>query len=118
MVAGTSVLVMMAVAVRRSHQATMALTIAGLVVAFVRVWIGPDTSRQVTELLIIDKYSLLYFGLLIAADIVIVVLLYDYLRKRDVHREELYILLLIATVGAMVLASSSSLSRSSLDWKR
>jgi NADH-quinone oxidoreductase subunit N len=57
--------------------------------------------------LIVDKYSLFYFGLIIAADIVIVILLYDYLRKRDVYREELYILLLIATVGAMVLASSS-----------
>jgi NADH-quinone oxidoreductase subunit N len=107
-VAGTSVLVMMVVAVRRSHRATMTLTLVGLAAAFASLWIAtPVTPRHVTELLIIDKYSLFYFGLLIAADIVIVVLLYDYLRKRDVHREELYILLLIATIGAMVLASSS-----------
>lgn len=107
-VAGTSVLAMMVIAIRRSHRTTMALTIAGLVAAFANLWIAaPVTSRQVTPLLIVDKYSLFYFGLLIAADIMIVALLYDYLRKRDVHREELYILILIATLGAMVLASSS-----------
>jgi NADH-quinone oxidoreductase subunit N len=50
---------------------------------------------------------LFYFGLLIAADIGIALLIYDYLGKRDVHHEELYILLLLATVGAMVLVASS-----------
>jgi len=61
----------------------------------------------VTALLIIDDYSLFYFRLLIAAVFAVAILTYDYLRKRDLHREELYILLLIATVGAMVLVASS-----------
>lgn len=107
-VAGTSVLVMLAIAVRRSHIATLLLTLAGLAAGFGSIWIAaPVAPRQVTDLIVIDNYSLFMFGLLIAATAAVAVLSYDYLRKHDLHREELYILLLLATVGAMVLASSS-----------
>lgn len=107
-VAGTSILVMLGTAVRRSHGFTLGLTLAGLVAAFGCIWLAaPLTVRQVTTLLIIDDYSLFYFGLLIAADFVVSILIFDYLRKRDLDREELYILLLIATLGAMVLVASS-----------
>jgi NADH-quinone oxidoreductase subunit N len=107
-VAGVPILLMIATAIRRNHPFTLALTLAGLAAAFCSIWMaGQVTPRQVTTLLVIDHYSLFYFGLLIAADIAIVILLYDYLRKRDVHGEELYILVLIATAGAMVLVASS-----------
>lgn len=107
-VAGTSVLVMLGTAVRRSHGFTLGLTLAGLVAAFGCIRLAaPLTVRQVTTLLVIDDYSLFYFGLLIVADFVVTILIFDYLRKRDLDREELYILLLIATLGAMVLVASS-----------
>ncbi len=107
-VAGTSVLAMLATAMRRSHVFTLCMTLAGLAAAFGCAWpAGARAPRQVTALLIIDDYSLFYFRLLIAAVFAIAILTYDYLRKRDLHREELYILLLIATVGAMVLVASS-----------
>jgi len=107
-VAGSSVLVMAATAVRRSHVFTLAMTLAGLVAAFGCIWIAaPVSPRQVTPLLVIDHYSLFYFGLLIAADLALAILTYDYLRKHDLHREELYILLLIATSGGMTLVASS-----------
>jgi NADH-quinone oxidoreductase subunit N len=106
--AGTSVLVMLATAVRRSHGFTLGLTLAGFAAAFVSIWAAASVSpRQVTPLLVIDRYSLFYLGLLTAANFSIAILIYDYLRKRDVHREELYILLLIASVGTMVLVASS-----------
>jgi NADH-quinone oxidoreductase subunit N len=107
-VAGTPVLVMLVTAVRRSHGFTLGLTLVGLAAAFGCLWLAaPLTSRQVTPLLEIDHYSLFYFGLLIAADFAVSILVFDYLRKRDQHREELYVLLLIATLGAMVLVASS-----------
>jgi NADH-quinone oxidoreductase subunit N len=107
-VAGVSVLVMLATAVRRSHAFTLGLTLAGLAAAFRCTWLASSVEpRPVTALLIIDNYSLFYFRLLIAAVFAVAILTYDYLSKRDLHREELYILLLVATVGAMVLVSSS-----------
>lgn len=107
--AGTSVLMMLAIAVRRSHAFTLGLTLTGLAAVFGCLWVAaPVAPRQVTSLLMIDKYSLFYFGLLIAADFVVAILAYDYLEKHDdVNPEELYILLLIATLGGAVLVSSS-----------
>jgi NADH-quinone oxidoreductase subunit N len=106
--AGTSVLAMVGIAVHRSHGFTLGLTLAGLSAAFGCIWIAaPLAPRQVTPLLVIDHYSLFYFGLLIAADLAVALLAYDYLAKVDINREELYILLLIATLGAAVLVASS-----------
>ncbi len=106
--AGTAVLVMLAIAVRRSHGFALGLTLTGLAAGFGCLWIAaPLTPRQVTSLLVIDHYSLFYFGLLIAADLAIAILAHDYLRKHDIHREELYLLLLIASVGGAVLVASS-----------
>ena len=106
--AGTSVLVMVGIAVRRSHRFTLGLTLAGLAAAFGSLWIAaPLAPRQVTPLLVIDHYALFYFGLLIAAGFAVALLAYDYLAKVDINREELYVLLLIATLGAAVLVASS-----------
>ncbi len=106
--AGTSVLAMVGIAVHRSHGFTLGLTLAGLAAAFGSLWIAaPLAPRQVTSLLVIDHYSLFYFGLLIAADLAIAVLAYDYLAKVNINREELYILLLIATTGGAILVASS-----------
>lgn len=108
LLAGTPVLAMLGVAIRRNHGFTLGLTLVGLAVAFASLWIAaPLAPRQVTSLLIIDRYSLFYSGLLIAAAFAVAILAYDYLAKHDTHREELYILLLIATLGGAVLAASS-----------
>jgi NADH-quinone oxidoreductase subunit N len=106
--AGTSVLVMVGIAVRRSHRSTLGLTLAGLAAAFGSLWIAaPLAPRQVTPLLVIDHYALFYFGLLIAGGFAVALLAYDYLAKVDINREELYLLLLIATTGGAILVASS-----------
>jgi NADH-quinone oxidoreductase subunit N len=108
LLAGASVLVMLAVAVRRNHSLTLGLTLAGLAAAFASIWIAaPLAPRRVASLLVVDNYSLFYFGLLIVAAFAVAILAYDYLAKHDVRREELYILLLIATFGAAVLVASN-----------
>lgn len=106
--AGTSLLVMLAVTIRRRHGFALGLTLAGLAAAFGCIWTAaPLAPCKVTSLLVIDNYSLFYFGLLIAANFAVVILSNDYLAKHDLHREELYILLLTATTGASVLVASS-----------
>src|SRR5574337_1363071 len=106
--AGTSVLVMVGIAVRRSHGFTLGLTLAGLAAAFGSLSLAaPLAPRQVTSLLVIDHYSLFYFGLLIAADFAVALLACDYLAKMDIDPEELYVLLLVATTGGAILIASS-----------
>lgn len=105
LVAATSLVVMLAAAVHRSHAVALGLTLAGLAWAFFSVFFGH--LRQVTALLVIDSYALLFMGLIVAASFTVALLAYGYLAEREGNREEFYVLILVATFGAMVLAAST-----------
>lgn len=110
LIAGTSILVMMSIAYKRVHALAAMLTVGGLVAAFTSIlWVTPFVPRQVTTLLIIDRYALFYMGLIIASAAAVAMLSYSYFQKHVAHREELYLLLLIATLGCTVLVASSHL---------
>lgn len=108
LIAADSVVVMIVITFYRSHKLTVALTLAGLAVAFVML---PATAsllpRQATPLLLFDRYAFFYMGLLFIASFFVVMLSYDYLRYRPGRHDEFYVLILIATLGSAVLAASS-----------
>ena len=107
-IAGTAIVVMLAVALRRRHAVSASLTIIGLAAAFASLWIAaPSTPRQVTPLLILDRYALFYIGLIVAAGIAFVLLAHGYFEKCEGDPDELYILLLVATLGSTVLVASN-----------
>jgi NADH-quinone oxidoreductase subunit N len=98
---------MMSIAFRRSHALASTLTLVGLAVAFWSLWpAAGEVPRQVTPLLVIDRFALYYFGLIIAATFAVVLMSYGYLERHDVRREEFYVLLLVAALGSAVLVSS------------
>ena len=104
----TAVVVMLAAAFCRNHGAIAALTLAGLATACASLALAwPLAPRQVTPLLLLDRYALFYIGLILAAALAVAMFAYDYLRRREAERrEEYYILLVLATAGAAVLVSS------------
>jgi NADH-quinone oxidoreductase subunit N len=104
----TSVVVMLMIAVHRNHRITALLTIAGEITAFAALpFISSLAPHQSASLLITDQYSLFFAGLLIAAAFAVTLLSYGYLEKRREEREEFYVLLLLATLGALVLSSGN-----------
>ncbi len=105
LVAATSVIVMLAAAVHRNHALALALTLFGLGGAFCSVFFVH--LRQVTALLVIDSYALFFMGLIVAASFTVALLAYGYLGAREGNCEEFYVLILVATLGAMVLAAST-----------
>ena len=108
LIAGTSVLVMLAIATWRRHWLSLCITLVGMAAAFGSLWlVAPLAPRKVTSLLILDQYALFYIGLIIAATFAIAILCYGYLERHAETREELYVLLLVATLGSMVLVASS-----------
>jgi NADH-quinone oxidoreductase subunit N len=108
LICATAVLVMLGIAVKRSHALAAELTLVGLACAFLSIFAAvPLAPLQVTSLLLIDRFALFYMGLIIASAAVVAALSYDYLKNRDEHREELYLLLLIATAGCAVLVAST-----------
>ena len=107
-IAGTAIVVMLAVAVHRSHLLSASLAFAGLGAAFGSLWPAATAApRQVTPLLVIDDYSLFYIGLVVAASMVFTLLAYNYFERQHLESDELYILMLVATLGAGVLVSTS-----------
>jgi NADH-quinone oxidoreductase subunit N len=108
LISATAVVVMLGIAINRNHALVAGLTLVGLAGAFLSIFAAaPLAPRQVTLLLLVDRFALFYMGLIIASAAVVVGLSYDYLKNRDEHREELYLLLLIATAGCAVLVAST-----------
>jgi NADH-quinone oxidoreductase subunit N len=105
LIAATSVVVMATAAVGRNHAVAFGISLAGLAASFCSIFFVDP--RQVTMLLVMDRYAFFFTALIAAASFAVALLAYDYLAKREGNQEEFYVLLLLATLGAMVLAASS-----------
>ncbi len=109
-IAFTSVALMLVIAFYRRHGLVALLTCLGLGVSLMLTCClsnAPGLPLRITPLIVIDRYALFFTGLILAASLVIAVLSHAYLERHDGHHEEFYILLLIATLGCMVLASAA-----------
>lgn len=104
----SAILVMLVIAFVRSHRLTASLTLAGLAITFALLPAAASVAPiTVTPLLVVDRYALFYTALLLVAAAAVTGLCYDYFEGRREQREELYILLLTATLGSVVLVASS-----------
>ena len=109
--AGGSAILMLQIAFRRNPQITAVLTLITLLGAALSVvWAGDATPRQVTPLLQADKLALVFTALFCLAGAVTAVFSIDYLRKREDEPEEYFLLLVLSTLGACVLAYASHLA--------
>jgi NADH-quinone oxidoreductase subunit N len=105
--AGTTMVVMLGIAAKRSHELTAGLTLTGFAASFLSIFVVARlVPRQVTSLLLLDGYALFYLGLIIASAAAVAVLSYQYFAKHDGQHEELYLLLVLATLGCGVLVTS------------
>ena len=109
LIAGTSVLIMLAIAIRRSHTLAAGLAVLGLCAAFASLFVAaPLTPRDVTPLLSIDLSAVFYTGLILAGSTAVVFLCYGYFNRQENGRpEESYVLIAIATLGSATLVSAS-----------
>jgi NADH-quinone oxidoreductase subunit N len=105
--AATSVLVMLAIAFYRNHALTVVLTCAGIVLsAAAALSASSDLPREVTSLFIIDRYAFFYLALILLAGFAISLLAFSYLERHVGHREEFYLLVLLAALGCALLAAA------------
>ena len=107
-IAGGAVLVMLGIALRRSHRLTFGLTLAIFASGLASLpQTVPFSPRQLTTLLVMDGYARFYLGLLFAAGFAVALMSYSYLELQGGEREEFYLLLLLATLGSAVLVAST-----------
>lgn len=115
----TVIAVMLFIAVRRNHWWNATLTVVGLNVALLSVIyvfltlpavMTPAGIKLggigVTPLLVIDGFSCFYIGLLLITTLACATLSHAYMEGYQGNREEIYLLLVIAVLGGMVMVSS------------
>lgn len=106
--AGTSIIALLSISIHRSYRLVFGITLLGLACSLALCAITYRVvPHRVTALMVIDPYGLYYFGLFIAASLGITLFSYDYWKRHGGFREEYYVLLLLGTLGAMVLAVST-----------
>lgn len=111
----TVVVVMLGIAWRRNHSQTFLLTVAGLNLALLSIYPALKVAPlAVTPLLQIDSFSCLYMGIILVSTLACVTLAHAYLGEEKAgfpgNREELYLLILMAAAGGMVLVSTQQLA--------
>ena len=105
----TSVIMLMVLVVSfwRNHRLTMLLTVAGFAAAFAALFPAMRTAAwEVTPLYIFDGYAAFFDALILIAAAATALLSYRYLEGRTGRQEEYYLLLALATLGAMALVSA------------
>lgn len=106
-ISATAVVLMIAIAVRRNHKVALMISLIGVAVAAASLLLtASEKPRHITSLLVLDSYSRLYMAILLGAAAFVFLFGYDYLKRRQERPEEFYLLVLLATTGAMTLVVS------------
>jgi NADH-quinone oxidoreductase subunit N len=105
--AAASVALMLVIAFYRRRLAALVCALAGIALSLAALPVAASRApRQITPLLILDRYALFYLGLLLIVSFVVALLAYGYLGNLEDEPEEFYLALLLATVGGAALVMS------------
>ncbi len=111
LVSATILVVMLAIAFKRHHRGNASVAVIGLNLALLACVPLLGAERVfITPLLVVDGYAAFYMGLILVTTLATATLSHAYLEGYDGNREELYLLLLLAALGAMVMACSQHLA--------
>ncbi len=99
---------MMVIAFRRNPLLSFQISMAGLAVTLISLFLIAGTlPQQVTPLLLIDSYALFFMGLILVTALLLLPLSHDYWSHHSQISDEFYLLFLISVLGALVLVASS-----------
>jgi hypothetical protein len=102
------VIVMLVTAFWRNHRLTFGLILTGLVLSLLSL---PLASRalphRVTPLLVVDQFAVFYMALVFLTSLVVVLISFSYMDKLPGNKDEYYMLILLATLGACTLVLSN-----------
>lgn len=105
--AGSAIIVMLGIAIKRNHLFSQVISLAAFVVAFVFLTSQPNQQQFATTLFILDPLGKFLVGLILCAGFVITLFSYPYFSIIKTIKEEYYILLLLATLGSVCMVISN-----------
>lgn len=102
------ILIMLIVAVVRNHVIIFISTLLSLAISIKMLfWNFFGLPQRITDILIMDRYARFYAALIFFTVMVITILSYEYIKRRNIFKEEYYIFLLTAVLGSIVLVGAS-----------
>jgi len=106
--AGGTIVVMLAIAVKRNHALSAVLSLITLGASFIALLQSfPGLPYHIGVMAIWDNYAIFYIGLILVSSFVVIAYSFGYLAKNHDRPEEYYILVLLATLGTSVLVISN-----------
>jgi NADH-quinone oxidoreductase subunit N len=107
LLAGSSVLIMLLIAIKLSHRVIQLSSLLLFAVTFSSLfYIQRLLPYSIEPLLVIDGFSVFIMGLIIFSSLVVNILSYIYFEEKEESPKEYYVLLFLCTLGACVLAVS------------
>jgi NADH-quinone oxidoreductase subunit N len=107
LLAGSSVLIMLLIAVKLSHRVIQLSSLLLFAVTFSSLfYVQQSLPYRIEPLLVIDGFSVFIMGLIIFSSLVVNILSYIYFEEKEESPKEYYVLLFLCTLGACVLAVS------------
>ena len=107
----TAIAVMLSIAWQRNHKQVFIITAIGLNSALFSLLLTNSASvLPVTQLLVVDSYASFYTALILIGTLATVTLARAWLKKFPDNREEFYLLLTLASTGAIVMAQAHHLA--------
>lgn len=103
--AGSSVLILLVIAIKRNHLLVNILTLIALIASAFFIQ-AKDESQKAGSLFVADGLSGFFNLLILAAGFIVTILAYRYLQNMDINKEEFYPLVLTGTLGASSLAAA------------
>jgi NADH-quinone oxidoreductase subunit N len=103
-VASAPVVMMLTLPVARNLKVIYGFSLFMFSAAFLSLFfIASHLPHQLEPLIIIDSYGLLFLGMILFTGILLTLLSYIYLHQHGGEREEYFIILFVATLGACIL---------------
>ncbi|GAB3047511.1 NADH-quinone oxidoreductase subunit NuoN [Acinetobacter apis] len=110
-IALTAVIVMLLIAVKRHHHLIATVSVIGLNLAAVTLIVHLVSTTfnpvDLMGLFVIDRFSLLYQLLILVAALACCTLSHAYIEGYQNRREELYLMMLLSVMGALLMVNST-----------
>lgn len=102
-----AILILFSIAVKRNHKVIYVITTISLLADFIYLILFKASAKWVIEpLLVFDGFGTFNTGLILLTALAVTMISYAYFEQREERKEEYYILLILATLGAIVLVIS------------
>lgn len=103
----SAILIMFSISVKRNHKLIYVITALSLIGDFIYVINYHDNVKWTIEpLFVFDGFAIFNTGLILMTALAVTMISYAYFEQREERKEEYYILLILATLGAVTLTIS------------